>query len=263
MPPIVTDQMDRQVQLPDAPLRIVSLVPSQTELLAELNLDQQVVGITKFCVHPDAWFRQKARVGGTKKIKHDVIAELKPNLILGNKEENEREDIRKLENKYPVWMSDIRDLEDALNMIRSVGLLTGRQPAAEQLAGQIQSAFINLNQRVGVLPPKRVAYLIWRKPYMVAARETFIDHMLQRVGFQNVFARERRYPEVTLEGIAQRQPEVVLLSSEPFPFREKHLEEIRQVCPTADVRLVNGELFSWYGSRLLLSPSYFRRLRGV
>ncbi|KGE88822.1 MAG: ABC transporter substrate-binding protein [Phaeodactylibacter xiamenensis] len=261
MPPIVTDQMGRKVQLPAPPLRIVSLVPSQTELLAKLNLDKAVVGITKFCVHPEEWFRSKTRVGGTKEVKMDVIAGLSPNLIIGNKEENSPEDIRALEKDYPVWMSDIEDLEDALDMIRTVGLLTDRQPAAEELAGKINGAFIALGQQVQRLPPVSAAYLIWRKPYMVAARETFIDEMLQRAGFSNVFSRERRYPEVSLDAIAAREPEVILLSSEPYPFKEKHIAELQAACPTSDIQLVDGEFFSWYGSRLLQSPDYFRALR--
>lgn len=262
MPPIITDQMGRKVQLSAPPLRIVSLVPSQTELLAELNLDKEVVGITKFCVHPEDWFRSKTRVGGTKEVKMKVIADLSPNLIIGNKEENSPEDIRALEKDYPVWMSDIEDLEDALEMIRTIGLLTDRQPAAEELAGKINGAFIALGQQVQRLPQVSAAYLIWRDPYMVAGRETFIDEMLQRAGFSNVFSRERRYPEVSLDAIAAREPEVILLSSEPYPFKEKHIAELQATCPTSDIQLIDGELFSWYGSRLLQSPDYFRALRG-
>lgn len=262
MPPIITDQMGRKVQLSAPPLRIVSLVPSQTELLAELNLDKEVVGMTKFCVHPEDWFRSKTRVGGTKEVKMKVIADLSPNLIIGNKEENSPEDIRALEKDYPVWMSDIEDLEDALEMIRTIGLLTDRQPAAEELAGKINGAFIALGQQVQRLPQVSAAYLIWRDPYMVAGRETFIDEMLQRAGFSNVFSRERRYPEVSLDAIAAREPEVILLSSEPYPFKEKHIAELQATCPTSDIQLIDGELFSWYGSRLLQSPDYFRALRG-
>lgn len=253
--------MGRKVQLPAPPLRIVSLVPSQTELLAALNLNDAVVGITRFCIHPEDWFRQKPRIGGTKDVKMNAIAKLSPNLIIGNKEENSPEDIRALERDYPVWMSDIEDLEDALEMIRTIGLLTNRQPPAEELAGKIQGAFISLNQHIQRLPPVSTAYLIWRNPYMVAARETFIDAMLQQAGFRNVFARERRYPEVSLDAIAAREPEVILLSSEPYPFKDKHIAEIRSACPTADIRLADGELFSWYGSRLLKSPDYFKALR--
>lgn len=191
-----------------------------------------------------------------------VIADLSPNLIIGNKEENSPEDIRALEKDYPVWMSDIEDLEDALEMIRTIGLLTDRQPAAEELAGKINGAFIALGQQVQRLPQVSAAYLIWRDPYMVAGRETFIDEMLQRAGFSNVFSRERRYPEVSLDAIAAREPEVILLSSEPYPFKEKHIAELQATCPTSDIQLIDGELFSWYGSRLLQSPDYFRALRG-
>jgi ABC-type Fe3+-hydroxamate transport system substrate-binding protein len=258
---ILTDQMDHKITLPEAPLRIVSLVPSQTELLFELGLDEEVVGITKFCVHPAEQFRRKPRVGGTKKVKLEKIRALSPNLIIGNKEENTEWDIRRLQEEYPVWMSDIHNLEDALSMIRSVGLITGREAAAEQLAGQIRRAFSTMRQAVSNQPPLRAAYVIWRKPYMVAASQTFIHHMMQQAGFTNAFAQRERYPEITLEELMQQQPEVLLLSSEPYPFREKHLEEFRIACPAAQVELVDGELFSWYGSRLLKSPPYFQELR--
>lgn len=257
----LTDQMDHKITLPDEPLRIVSLVPSQTELLFELGLEEEVVGITKFCVHPAEQFRKKPRVGGTKKVKLDKIRALSPNLIIGNKEENTEEDIRALQQEYPVWMSDIHTLDDALGMIRSLGLVTGHDTQAEQLAGQIRRSFSQLQQAVMGLPPLRTAYVIWRKPYMVVGRETFIHHIMERAGFRNAFGHLERYPEITLETLMHQQPEVLLLSSEPYPFRDKHLKEFRIACPTAQIELVDGELFSWYGSRLLKSGPYLEKLR--
>lgn len=255
----MTDQMGRTLSHvpPDTPRRIVSLVPSQTELLHALGLDAEVVGITKFCTHPEAWYRTKARVGGTKDYRPERIAALCPDLILGNKEENEAASIAALDRDYPVWMSDIATLSDALDMIERVGALVGRVEAAQSLAAEIRAAWTSLEG----LPRQRAAYFIWRKPYMVAAGDTFIDAMLDAAGFDNAFAGVRRYPEVTLDALADSCPDCIFLSSEPYPFKAQHLAEFRAACPTADVRCVDGTYFSWYGSRLRHAPDYFLALR--
>jgi ABC-type Fe3+-hydroxamate transport system substrate-binding protein len=258
---IFTDQMGRQVDIPFPPQRIVSLVPSQTELLYELGLGDRVVGITKFCVHPAEWFRSKTRVGGTKKIHFDRVAALHPDLIIGNKEENERLQIEQLAGQYPVWMSDVRDLDSALQMIRDVGGITNTEARASAIAQNIQSGFDALAAAVAALPRLRAAYFIWRDPWMAAGSDTFIDEMLRLAGFENVFGHWSRYPELSLEQLADAEADCVLLSSEPYPFKEKHLLEISRLCPNAMVRLVDGELFSWYGSRLAQSPGYLGALR--
>ena len=180
----LTDQLHRTIQVPDRPERIISLVPSQTELLYDLGLGERVVGITKFCIHPEAWFRSKARVGGTKKVDLDKVRALQPDLIIGNKEENSREDIEVMEQEFPVWMSDVRDLDSALEMIRLVGEFTGSDPEAMELAKDITSGFSALKP----LPERRsAAYLIWREPWMAAGGDTFINDMLQRIGLDNAF----------------------------------------------------------------------------
>jgi len=253
------DQMHRTIELPVwPPQRIVSLVPSQTELLYALGLENEVVGITKFCVHPEAWFRTKKRIGGTKTINFEQIEALKPDLIIGNKEENDRAQIEALAERYPVWMSDIVTLADACDMIRRVGELTAKTDGANALAAQIQEGFRSLS----TVPERpRVAYFIWRKPYMVAASGTFIHEMLGRAGFENVFAEKERYPEISLDELAAAQPDAILLSSEPYPFAEKHFAAFREVGPNVDIRVVDGEMFSWYGSRLLKAVDYFRDFR--
>ncbi|MCI5080436.1 MAG: helical backbone metal receptor [Saprospiraceae bacterium] len=256
---IFRDQMNRQVEIDFPPQRIISLVPSQTELLHDLGLEKQVVGITKFCVHPESWFKSKTRVGGTKDYKLEVIRELQPDLIIGNKEENDKEQIEALAEEFPVWMSNIYDLEDALEMIQQVSDITNQSASGARIRLNIQSKFESLEQEMN-RPPIRAAYYIWRKPNMVAGNDTFINHMLQRAGFINVFDDLERYPEVTDAQLAGQQPEVILLSSEPFPFKEKHIAEFGKICPSAVIQLVDGELFSWYGSRLLQSVPYFRTL---
>jgi ABC-type Fe3+-hydroxamate transport system substrate-binding protein len=254
---MVTDQLGRPVSVPLRPRRIVSLVPSQTELLFDLGLQAHVVGVTKFCIHP-ARARQVATVvGGTKNFDFDKIAALQPDLIIGNKEENHQAGIEELAQHYHVWLSDIGDLGAALTMIRQVSSIAGAQEAGEEMASEIAAAFVAL---AAPQPPVSAAYFIWRKPYMVAATGTFIDDMLGRAGFQNVFAHLGRYPEITAEQLAAAAPARILLSSEPYPFQAKHLAEFEQLCPRALVQVVDGELFSWYGSRLQLSAAYFKSL---
>lgn len=262
MSAVFTDQLGRTVTLEKTPERIVSLVPSQTELLHALGLGTEVAGITKFCIHPVEWFRSKTRVGGTKQINFEKIAALQPDLIIANKEENEQAQIEMLMQDYPVWISDIKTLPDAYAMIRSVGEMTGCAEKANAIAEEISERFENFRKRTAHFPKRKTAYFIWKNPWMAAGGDTFIDHLLRECGMENVFSDKGRYPEVTLEELSEKRPELVLLSSEPYPFKEKHIEEIRSVLPEATIRTVDGELFSWYGSRLLHAPAYFLELLG-
>jgi ABC-type Fe3+-hydroxamate transport system substrate-binding protein len=258
-----TDQLDRKIALSFPPKRIISLVPSQTELLYDLGLRDEVIGITKFCIHPNEWFRSKTRVGGTKKLNFETIKKLKPDLIIGNKEENEKGQIEQLMQEYPIWMSDIYTLQDALDMITRIGALVNKQQESQILKLQIETAFRRLESAIfsaASYQQQTVAYFIWRDPWMVAGSNTFINDMLTRCGFQNLFSTHGRYPELRLEQIKEANPEVILLSSEPYPFKEKHIEEFKSICPNAKIMVVDGELFSWYGSRLLGAPSYFENL---
>ena len=253
---VYADQMNRTVDVPSTPKRIISLVPSQTELLFYLGLDNEIIGITKFCIHPSDKVKQKVKIGGTKTLNINLIKELKPDLIIGNKEENERSQIEELMKSFPVWMSDIADLDGATDMIKRVGELVRKNTGAEKLAGAINSGFDRLDIKKQNL---RVAYLIWRKPYIIAGKGTFIDDMLQKCSLTNAFDAER-YPELTAEQLKAAKPDVVLLSSEPYPFKEKHIAEFKALLPGAVIKLVDGELFSWYGSRLLNAPGYFKHL---
>lgn len=258
LPLTLTDQLGQRVVVPYPPRRIVSLVPSQTELLFDLGLGERVVGVTKFCLHPTKARQQATIIGGTKSFDFEQIAALKPDLIIGNKEENYQEGIDQLAAHYPVWLSDISNLADALRMIRQVGVLVGAKTRANQLAANIEHTFA---QPSPLQEPVSAAYFIWRKPYMVAAAGTFIDDMLARAGLANVFAPQQRYPEVTAEQLAAAAPRVILLSSESYPFAAKHITEFQTICPPAQIQIVDGELFSWYGSRLQHSAAYFAELR--
>jgi ABC-type Fe3+-hydroxamate transport system substrate-binding protein len=237
--------------------RIVSLVPSQTELLHALGLQEEVIGITKFCVHPEHWFRSKTRVGGTKNVNIEKIKFLQPGLILANKEENVKEQVEALAAEFPVWVTDVNSLNDALEMIETIGILTCKHEEALALKIQIEQNFKQLKQNN---KPLRVCYLIWKDPYMTIGGDTFINDMLQHAGFENIFAAEKRYPTITIEDIKQLHCDVLLLSSEPFPFTEKHINSLQPLLPETKIMLADGELFSWYGSRLLHAPSYFQTL---
>ncbi len=257
VPNALTDQTGHDVVLTMPAQRIVSLVPSQTELLFALGAGDQVVGCTRYCLHPRAARERSTVIGGSKRYDVDAIRALEPDLILANKEENDRETIVALRAAYPTWVSDIATFPEALTMISAVGQLCGAEARASALRAELQAEWSQLTDFDGV----SVAYLIWRKPFMAVGAQTFIDDVLQRLGLVNVFTDSERYPECTLAEIAARKPDVVLLSSEPYPFSEKHIAEVRQVLPSAAVRLVDGEMFSWYGSRLRLAPAYFASLQ--
>ena len=253
----LVDQMGVHIELKSAPQRIVSLVPSQTELLYDLGLEDRVVGITKFCVHPDHWRKTKKIIGGTKKFDIDTIRSLQPDLILGNKEENYQEGIAELKKEFPVWMSDIAGLEQALEMIAEVSNLTDTIAKGTEIVAAIRSEFNKLEP----LPKLATLYLMWRDPLMGAASGTFIDSMLRMTGLVNVLSKHYRYPELSAETVRNLNPSLILLSSEPFPFSEKHVPEIKDILPLAEIRFVDGEMFSWYGSRLLLAPAYFNSIK--
>ncbi len=253
----LVDQMGRMVAVPDFPKKIVSLVPSQTELLYDLGLKDRIAGQTVFCIHPHEHFNSAAKVGGTKKLNIQAIRDLQPDLIIGNKEENELAQIEELEKEFPVWMSDIYNLPDALEMIRQIGDVVCMQGAGQVMAQKIEAGFreIVTQNRAAA----KVLYFIWRKPFMVAGRNTFINDMLKYCGLENAVSEmNSRYPEIFANNITSLKPDVVFLSSEPYPFKEKHIEELANLCPMAKIRIVDGEMFTWYGSRLIKSPEYFR-----
>jgi ABC-type Fe3+-hydroxamate transport system substrate-binding protein len=251
------DMMGRMVEIAYPPKRIVSLVPSQTELLYDLGLESEVVGITKFCVHPESWFRTKTRVGGTKQLNLDKIRELQPDLVIANKEENLKEQIDELTKEFPVWISDIKSIDEGLQMISAIGSLVDKEEQANSLVNDIASGFEMLQKATDV---KRVAYFIWRGPWMSVGGDTFISNMIQTIGWKNALSDMERYPEISLEEAAAHKPDIVLLSSEPFPFKEKHIAELKSAIPEAEVLLVDGEMFSWYGSRMLKAIPYFSEL---
>ncbi len=247
------DQMQYPVSVSDKPVRIVSLVPSMTELLFDLGLEDRILGVTRYCVHPEWARKEKAVIGGPKTFDFEAIDALQPDLILGNKEENYKEGIEQLRQKYPAWLCDIHNLDDALAMIASVGQLTNTEDKANAIVSDIKTKMALLSSEKTL----RVAYFIWRKPYRVAAGSTFINEMLKLCGMENVFADLDRYPEVTIEQLKALKPDMLLLSSEPYPFKEKHCQEFTELGVSARTQLVDGEMFCWTGSHLRKAADYF------
>lgn len=249
------DQLGRSIVLGQVPTRIISLVPSQTELLHDLGLDDEVVGITKFCVHPKGWYESKTRIGGTKNLNFDKIEELSPDLIIANKEENNKADIERLSNKYNVYISDVNSFDEALQMMSDIGNLTGKNKEVDELIHSIKK------EKENYLPSKNqsAVYFIWREPWMVVGQSTFINDMIRLAGYKNLISDDR-YPELKLEDLKELNPDVVLLSTEPYPFKTEHIQELQELLPKAKVKLVDGEYFSWYGSRMKAAFGYFTLL---
>ena len=251
------DQLGRNIAIPNSPKRVISLVPSITELLIDLGLEQSLVGRTKFCVHPKSLRQSVSIVGGTKQIHFDRIAALKPDLIIANKEENDKGQIEQLAMEYPVWISDIPNFEAALTMIKGVGEILRKEAKSLSIINQSRQLVATLSNS----QPKKVAYLIWRNPYMTIGKDTYIHDMLRLTGFENIYGEQTRYPTFTIADLQKRQPEMLLLSSEPFPFKQKHIAELATDFPTIPIVLVDGEAFSWYGTRFLKTFDYLTEVR--
>lgn len=243
--------------LKDIPKRIISLVPSQTELLHYLGLEEETVGVTKFCIHPKEWFNNKPKIGGTKNINISAIKKLQPDLIIANKEENVMEKVEALAADFNVLVTDVNSITDALQMIQQIGYLTGKEQTASTLITKIKNEFSKI-----IVPqsPIKTAYLIWNDPYMAVGNNTFINNIIQTCGLQNIFTHKNRYPEITIAQLSAANCQLILLSSEPYPFKQKHVDELQRQLPEAKVILADGEMFSWYGSRMLYMPAYLKRL---
>ncbi len=255
---LVQDFIKRTIHLNSTPTKIISLVPSQTELLVDLGLEKQLVGITKFCVHPKNLKKTKKIVGGTKQVHLDKTKALQPDIILCNKEENTAQMVKDLEQIAPVHVSDIKTLEDNYQLIRDYAKIFQKQDIGLKMINDIKRNHDDFQKHRQGKPKLKVAYLIWRDPWMTVGGDTFIHHMLEVNNFENVFGQLMRYPEIDINNMPDI--DLLLLSSEPYPFKNKHLEEIP--LPKEKIRFVNGEYFSWYGSRMIKAFDYFRHTFG-
>jgi ABC-type Fe3+-hydroxamate transport system substrate-binding protein len=252
----IIDQIGKHVRLNAKPKRIISLVPSITEFLYDLGLGEQVVGITKFCVHPEFWKNEKEIIGGTKQQHLKKIKDLNPDLIIASKEENVITYVAKLLKFCPVYVSDVSDFDSAIQMMNDIGLLTKKKDKATEIIQSIKQKFQLLHKPTQNV---KVVYCIWKNPWMWAGSDTFISKMLNYAGFENIISDER-YPELEMKEIIKENPDYIFLSSEPYPFKEKHIEELNTEFPNSRFKIVDGEMFSWYGSRMLQAPEYFNSL---
>lgn len=236
-------------------MKIISLVPSITETLFDLGLSEaEIIGRTKFCIHPENRVKNIAVIGGTKNLNIEKIKALKPDLIVANKEENRKEDVEELQKYFKVLVTNISTLEDNYYLLKNLGNILNRQETAQKFNIKIYEVFQNFSD----LPKKKCAYLIWQNPYMTVGSDTFIHDILDKVGFENIFKHHKRYPEITVEEL--KAAEFIFLSTEPFPFKQTHVEELQKQLPDSKVLLVDGEAFSWYGTRLAKCENYFKGL---
>jgi ABC-type Fe3+-hydroxamate transport system substrate-binding protein len=255
---IIVDQIGNIILMPNIPQRIVCLVPSITELLFHLGLGNRVVGITKFCIHPKSWHQTKEKIGGTKNIHLKKVLKLQPDLVIANKEENIREQVEQLATTIPVYTSDIYNLQTALQMIAQLGKITGTEKKASTVISIIENNFSSISKNEA---NKKVLYLIWRNPYMTIGGDTFINDMLTSISLKNIFSSQKRYPTIILSALYKKKIDFIFLSSEPYPFKEKQKKELEFLFPKAKIILVEGDMFSWYGSRLIKAPKYFMKLQ--
>lgn len=253
------DQLVSTLKFLEIPKRIVCLVPSLTELLVDLGLEENIVGVTKFCVHPTHIRKEKKIVGGTKNVNFDRIQSLQPDFILCNKEENTKEIVTKCKAISNTYVSDIYEIKDVLELIKDLGNIFNCNSNAVKILTSLKSKLDNFNP---INQKKKVAYFIWKDPWMVAANSTFINHLLNINGFENVYQSKERYPEVTLTELAEiKDLDFVFLSSEPYPFKETHVKLLKHSFPNSKILIVDGEFFSWYGSRLIKAFEYFWELQ--
>ena len=256
------DQLGTLHTFETAPKRIISLVPSQTELLYDLGLEEKIIGITKFCVHPYHLKATKKVVGGTKKIHLEKIKLLQPDIIICNKEENTKEIVDQLSEICPVWVTNIITIEDNLQMISDFGNIFNCQESSNTWIQKLTDGLSDFRNFIAEKPTFKTAYFIWKTPYMVAGNNTFINEMMQLNHFENVMQSNERYPEIQLSDLdLLKNSSLILLSSEPYPFKNEDAQEMRMVFPKSKILLVNGEMFSWHGTRLLKALAYFKELR--
>ncbi len=257
----LTDQINIQHTFESSPKRIISLVPSQTELLFELGLEDRIIGITKFCVHPFHFKSTKKIVGGTKKVHVEKIRLLQPDIIICNKEENTLEIVEQLKAICPVWVTDIRTIEDNFQMITDFGQLFNCRTEAQKWNDKLAFGLADFKAFIQEKTIQKVAYFIWKDPYMVAGSDNYINEILKLNHFKNIYENKGRYPEIEIKKIRlEGDPDLVFLSSEPFPFKEEDAFEIGRYTHHAKTIFVDGEMFSWYGSRLLKAFPYFKML---
>ena len=245
--------------------RIVSLVPSITELVCDLGLAAQLVGRTGFCVHPREVVRRIPKVGGTKDVDLDKLRALRPTHVILNIDENKKEHARSLAEFVPelIVTHPLAPI-DNLALYRLIGGIFGREDQAEALCGEFEAAYAALQSAASTFPLDRVLYLIWKNPWMTVSRDTYVSRMLALVKWETVPAEcTDRYPKIQLDSGVLDAADAVLLSSEPYSFREGHVAELRAdpLLAKKRIALIDGAMTAWYGSRAIEGLGYLRRFR--
>ncbi|QQV03340.1 MULTISPECIES: ABC transporter substrate-binding protein [Chryseobacterium] len=236
-------------------MKVISLVPSITEALFDLGLtENEVIGRTKFCVHPAEKVKNVEIIGGTKNLNTDKIKSLQPDLIIANKEENVKEQVEELMKDFKVIVNNTETIEDNYYLLKNLGLIFNKEEKAQVFNLKIYEIFNQVQLKSKV----KAAYLIWKNPYMTVGSDTFIHHVLSEIGFENIFKNKTRYPEIEIADL--NEADVIMLSSEPFPFKEKHILELKETYPDKKIIIVDGEAFSWYGTHIAKCENYFKNL---
>ena len=178
---------------------------------------------------------------------------MKPELIIANKEENEEQQVKELMKHHEVWVTDIKTVDDNISFLKELGERLNKVEIANEFIQKIEEIFSGLHSERNL----KAVYLIWKNPYMTVGGDTFINAVLKKIGIKNIFENQKRYPEISVDEM--KDTDIIFLSSEPYPFKEKHLTEIEEVTGTKTI-LVDGEAFSWYGTQLAKRREYFKEL---
>jgi len=254
---VVIDQLNRKVELKESLKNIVSLVPSITELLYFFKMDNSITGITNYCKHPYDKIKNLKIVGSPLHIDFSIMDEIKPDLIIAGRSENNKKQVEKLAEKYPVWVSDVQSIEDAFKMIEKIGFICHQNDLAQNITKNLQVGFDSISEKTNI----KVCYMVWEKPFMVAGRNNYINDILKKIGIINVFGNKEGYPKVTAKELQECGADFVLLPSEPYNFDSNHIRFYNNLIVGSKAILVDGQLFSWYGNRMLVAINYFKNMK--
>ena len=257
----IKDCLGDEISIPKNITKIVSLVPSISELIYDLNAEDKIVGVTKFCVHPKYFQIEKTVVGGVQEFDIDKIIALKPDVVFASKDENFEDEIIELRKHVPVYVTDVKNVNEAISMIKTIGALLNKRSDADKITMKIDMQLKDLAKVTDDLLYRSAAYFVWNDPWVAAGKDTFIDSLLKLIKVDNVFSNlKERYPMVTGANIHIGNPQMIMLPSEPFKFEDKHAIEIGRHTHDAATFFVDGQMFSWYGSRLVKSIDYLKLL---
>ena len=257
----VKDCLGKEMSIPKNITKIVSLVPSISELIYDLNIEKKLIGVTKFCIHPKYFQIEKTVVGGVQEFDIEKIKELKPDVVFASKDENFEEEILELQKFVPVYVTDVKSVDEAKQMIVNFGELLSCRNDASKIIMKIDMQLNDLAKVTDDLLYRSGAYFVWNEPWVAAGKDTFVNSMLKLVKINNVFEDlKERYPMVTGANIHLGNPDIVMLPSEPYKFEDQQAFEISSHTHDAATYFVDGEAFAWYGSRLIKSLDYLKLL---